>query len=173
VGKPAGEILQSLRDPRPAFTSVEGNAMSPVGSRSCERLVVEATFHVQCLARALGIVDGTVSLSFHNGKAQTLHIGVSLEDGEPSEPRECLGLRRVDAGRSQVRPDLPQLKARAKASLHKIAAHSALWLGGERFDMRFSRIEFTIRTGKVHDLVVGRRVLISDLGGVDQLPVAG
>ncbi len=147
--------------------------MSTVESRRCERLVVEATFHVQCLARALGAADGTLSLSFHNGKAQKLHIDVSLEDDEPSEPRECLGVRRVDAGCSQVRPDLSQLKARAKASLRKIAVHSALWLGEETFDMRFSRIEFTIRTGKVHDLVVARRVLVSDLGGVDQLPVAG
>jgi len=136
--------------------------MTAVESRRYERLVVEATCHVQRLAWALGAADGTVSLSFHNGKAQKLRIDVSGEDGEPSDPRECLGLRRADAGRSQAQIDLLQLKARAKASLRKIAAHSAFWLDGEALDMRFGRVEFTIRTGKVRDFIVARRVLISD-----------
>jgi len=147
--------------------------MSAVGSHRLERLVVEATYHVQCLARALGAGDGTVSLSFDHGKAQKLHVAVSVAGGEPSEPRECLGVRRADAGRSQARPDLPQLEARVKASLKKIAAHCAVWLGGERLDMRFGRVEFTLRDGKVHDLVVARRVLINDPGGLARLPAAG
>ncbi len=158
---------------RTAKTTMHHEARFPEDGVMIERDFSRQLYQVGCLVRrltwGLGMDHGTLKVPFDHGSAMPMEIKYSL-GACPGSPRRSSGRGpRIVLRDGHSARTMAELIGYVQGAFAMLQGSCRFWLGGQEFDLAFGSLAGTVRDGQVHDLLLARRILLTEVEGFPQL----
>jgi len=135
--------------------------------------------HAQLLLGRLGVADGELEVSFHDGVASPL--GMAVHRWLPADDRQAAHAQRERREETIFRfwpgaagriLSAAEMREEVVAGMSELIRACRFSLGDCQFDLDFACGELTARKGLLRDFVLGRRFFLQEIPGLQDLAAA-